>query len=398
MIRNRVAIVGMGQTPAYRRTEASLGTLVLRAARDAIRDAGLKGTDIDGLAARVRAQALNIAFPADGLDRASTMYVADGLGLGTLSWCAGLNEGANQVAAFVEGVHALVAGACNYVLLYNQVARPKDIAYGATTELASRGPEQFMRPYGWLLAMQRPAAWLNRMFHEKVLTEEDLGYVVMNDRKWAARNPAALLRDPMTMDQYLASKPLVPPLKLADCDMPVDAAYAWVITTVERARNLPHKPIYISAAQVGLSPHSGDHDSGGIFGFPDLTRTVHDYTMRTLWENAGMSRDDMDIAMLYEGFSPMALFWLQALGYAGKGEAGAVMRDIYTGKRGPAVNTHGGVLSTGRNHGAAAVSEAVLQLRGAAGDRQVAGANAAVVTMGGIMQDSGAMVLTSKQA
>jgi acetyl-CoA acetyltransferase len=324
------------------------------------------------------------------------MYVADGLGFGTLSWCAGLHEGANQIAAFVEAIHAVLAGACRYVLIYTQVYRPKHIQYGESDVLASRGVEQFMRPYGWTLPFQRAAAWTNRIMYETGLTEEDIGYVVLNDRKWAAANPDALFSSTITMDEYLQSKSISPPLKLIDCDMPVDAAFAWVITSAERARDLKQKPIYIAGAQVGLAPRSGDHDAGGIFTYPDFTHTVHEYTMSALWENAGITRNEMSLAFLYDAFSPLALFWLKALGYAKWDEAGSVMRSIYEGSHKVAVNTNGGILSTGRSHGASLVCEGVTQLRGVAGERQIKNATAGVVTMGGMSQDSGAMVLVNQ--
>ena len=197
-----------------------------------------------------------------------------------------------------------------------------------------------------------------------------------------------MLRQPLTMDDYLSSRPVADPLLVLDCDYPVDGACAVVLTTRERAADLPHRTVVVDSLAYGTG---GEPDwlYGGDFLFGG-TRPCAD----RLWSRASVGPADVDVAQLYDGFTHITISWIEALGLCGIGEFHDWVGD---GSRiGPGgdlpLNTHGGQLAEGRLHGLAFLAEAVAQLRGACGVRQVDGADVAVVANAHGPQ-SGAMVL-----
>ena len=202
-----------------------------------------------------------------------------------------------------------------------------------------------------------------------------LGYVAVNDRTNAMANPAAAMRDPLTMDDYLAARMIREPLCLYDMDIAVDGGDAFIITTAERAADLPLPPVLVNAVVLGMADKN-DEDQA-----PSLRQHGQQVTVEALKAKSDFWIDDIDVLLAYDGFSVIALNWLENAGFCDPGEAGAFIEDNWvanddgTGRvmikgRVP-VNPHGGSLSEGGTQGSGHLREAVHQLQGLAGDRQV---------------------------
>jgi acetyl-CoA acetyltransferase len=222
------------------------------------------------------------------------------------------------------------------------------------------------------------AMWAQRHMHVYGTTPEHLGSIAIAFREHASRNPLAPMRAPLTMDDYLASPMVTTPFRMLDCDFPVDGAGAVVVTTLERARDLARPPVRYLAGRIVTGPRP-DWDQ-----WPDLTQMASARLAGDLWAGAGVGAKDVDVAQVYDGFSWLALCWLEDLGFCEKGEGGPFAADGNLGPGGHLpTNTHGGSLSGGRLHAISHIIECVEQLRGTAGDRQVANAQVGVVTAGG---------------
>jgi acetyl-CoA acetyltransferase len=204
---------------------------------------------------------------------------------------------------------------------------------------------------------------------------EDYGHVALNARAWAAHNERAVLREPITMDDYLASRAVADPLLLLDCDYPVNGAVAAIITTAERAADLAQPVVTIDALAYGTGANPD-----WVYAEDFLFGGTRECAQR-LWSTASVAPGDVNVAELYDGFTHITISWIEALGFCGIGEFGDWVdggKRIGLGGDLP-LNTHGGQLTEGRLHGLAFLTEAVLQLRGSCGDRQVNDAGVAVV-------------------
>jgi acetyl-CoA acetyltransferase len=219
----------------------------------------------------------------------------------------------------------------------------------------------------------------NQYLHRYGAPREMLGWIALNGRANAARNPLAIYRDPMTMDDYLSARPITTPFGLFDCDVPCDASVAVVVSDAAVARDLPGRSVRVEAVGTQIIERvSWDQDT--LTHEPQvLGQAAH------LWTRTDLTPADVDLALVYDGFTFNAISWLEALGFCELGEA----KDWLDGGRRIAldgelpVNPHGGQLSEGRTHGFGFIFEAIVQLRDQAGDRQVADARTAVVTSGG---------------
>jgi acetyl-CoA acetyltransferase len=219
----------------------------------------------------------------------------------------------------------------------------------------------------------------NQYLHRYGATREVLGRIALNGRANAARNPAAIYRDPMTMDDYLSARPITSPFGLYDCDVPCDASIAVIVSAADTVDDLACRPIRIDAVGTQITERiSWDQDT--ITHEPQvLGPAAH------VWTRTDLRPADVDVALLYDGFTFNAISWLEALGFCELGGAsdwiGDGSRIALDGEL--PVNPHGGQLSEGRTHGFGFIYEAITQLRHDAGDRQVADARTAVVTSGG---------------
>ena len=383
-IKDQVAIVGIGTTGFRRdaggRSSASLG---VEAAIAAIRDAGLTPADIDGITA--------VAEP--GAPRPN--QVAAMLGIPNVRHYASPSPVA--VFGLVDAINAVFSGACDTALLLFSMLR---LPWGSRSAAA----DPFRKHLGFgasvipemLMGAPAYAAGASRYVHEYGARREDFGYVALNSRTNAASNPLAAMRAPLTMDDYLSARMIRDPLCLLDMALPVDGADAFVITTAERARDLRDDPLLIHAATVGLASEGDEDQLGG------LSRTGQHVVVEQLKAKSDLWLDDVDVFFPYDGFTIITLGWIENLGFCGPGEGGKFLESHWDEKSGRAlidgrvpINPHGGSLSEGATRGSGHLREAVVQLRGDAGDRQVAGARTALVTPGGFFFNSQGVILRS---
>jgi acetyl-CoA acetyltransferase len=242
---------------------------------------------------------------------------------------------------------------------------------------------------------QAIALWARRFLIETGATEDDLAAVAIAQRQWAVDNDRASRRRPLTLEDHRASPYVASPLRAVDCTTEVDGACAVVLSTLDQAKDGPHPPVGIEAAAYSLG-RGGGLDMADMATWPDLSRNYTSHLADSLWRTAGLGPADVDVAQLYDCFSSVVLFALEGLGFAERGGAGDLVRSGATapGGRLP-VNTNGGLLNEGYLHGMNTVAEAVLQLQGRGGARQVPGARVGVVTSGAL-QDGSALVLVTR--
>ncbi len=238
---------------------------------------------------------------------------------------------------------------------------------------------QWRMPYGATSAATWIGIYASQYFRRYGADRDVLGRIAVNARTGAGRNPDAIYRDPMTLDDYYAARMISTPFGLYDCDVPCDGSVAIIVSAVDAAADSPHGGIMVDAigSQITERP---SWDQGTITHEPLVSGPA-----AHLWSRASLRPDDVDVALLYDGFTFNCLSWIEALGFCGEGEAADFIGD---GSRialdgDLPVNPHGGQLSAGRLHGFGFLREAMLQLRGAAGERQVHDAQVAVVSTGG---------------
>jgi acetyl-CoA acetyltransferase len=376
-----VAIVGVGTTPHLRESGRTARTLALRACRDALRDAGVQADEVDGLAGSTEVQAYEIA---------------SGLGLPSVRWW--VNNPIPFTFQIVEAINAVHSGAADVVLAYHATRRapgtsrsagadPFRVRAGLGGNRPAHTPDTIAGAIGY-------AAWASRYLYEFTAKREYFGLVAVNDRTNAADNPDAALRAPLTMDEYLGARMVREPLSMLDMDYPVDAADAFVITTAERARDMPRPAVLVHTATSGMTAHPDEDQQ------VDLGHTGQQVVVDRLWGSSDLTLPDMDLFYPYDGFSVITLRWFETIGYCADGEAGPFLEANWDSTRNRIlidgripVNTHGGSLSAGGTQGSGHVREAVLQLQGRADARQVPGARTALVTPGGFFFNAGGMIL-----
>jgi len=235
-------------------------------------------------------------------------------------------------------------------------------------------------PFGAASAACWVAQYAQAHMHRYGTTPEQLAQIALNARRNAGLNPKAIYRDPMTIDDYFASRMITTPLRLYDCDVPCDGATAFIVSRRELAEDLASQPVYVEAIGTAM------RDRPSWDQIHDLTRTVGADAAAQMWSRTALTPADVDLAEIYDGFSFLTLLWLEALGLCPMGESGPFVEGGHRIARdGPLpLNTHGGQLSGGRLHGYGFLHEACVQLRGTAGERQVAsGPTVAAVAAGG---------------
>jgi acetyl-CoA acetyltransferase len=383
----RAVISGVGHSAIGRTVPRSGMQLTLDAVLAAIADAGLRVEDVDGLAMFPGGGKANLPGYANG----DLYEVQDALAL-TTTWRQGIVEGMSL--PFYGAAQAVATGQARHVVVWRTVkegsaarqagGRP---AYGSTHALAE-GPLAWLLPVGALSPVCQIAPFATRYMHDYGVTREQLAWIPVTQRAHATRNPDAVYRDPLTVDDYLASRMISTPICLYDCDVPVDGATAIVVSAADTAADL-RAPVRIEAMAgvVDGRPSWEQWEDMGRVGYA---------TAAALWNRTALTVRDVDVAQLYDGFTIEAVWWLEAMGFCGIGEAGAYVEGgsrIALGGELP-LNTWGGQLSGGRLHAAFGhTAEAVRQLRGESGARQVQGAEVAAVTNAG-GYEAGAALLT----
>ncbi|GAY12158.1 hypothetical protein [Pseudonocardia sp. N23] len=385
-----VAVAGVGFSAVERRTSTPLGRFADDAAAAAIADAGLTPDAVDGLAT-YPTPPFEGAVARSGEDMVDVEHFLQAPWARDVGWYSQAGEG--MVTTSVrDAVHALAAGACTTALVWRAMYVPPG-TYG-THSTAAAGDAAFAAPYGCAGAIPWHALAYRRYLELSGGRREAMAALVVGSRNNANRNPHAVFAGrTMTEQDYLGARMIADPLCLFDCDVPVTAAIALVLTTAERAHDLPRPPVFVAAAaqQTTRREHRlhytmGDHVAAG-------TPLVDD-----LWRQSGLGVGDVGVAQLYDGFAPSVLYWLEAAGFCGRGEALDFVQDGRIAVDGALpVNTGGGSLSQGRMHGMGHLAEAVLQLRRDAGARQVADPRAALVLVGSPMLRGGGVLLTTEQ-
>ena len=377
------AVTGIGQSDVGRRLNRDPLALTVDACLAAIADAGLTREDIDGLATYPGMMGGSAGFA--GFSGAGVSEVHEALRL-DLDWYHGGSETSGQLGSVITACAAIAAGYATHVLCFRTVwestaqggGRRQGIG-GAGGGFRASGFMQWVLPYGAASAANWIALFAQRHMHEFGTTREQLAQIALNARKNAARNPRAIYREPLTLDDYLAARLISTPFCLYDCDVPVDGATAFVISRADRARDLRKPPLHVESIGAAL------HGRPSWDQFDDLTTMALRDAGKQLWTRTDLTPKDVDVAQLYDGFSFIALAWLEALGFCGKGESGAFVeggaRIALDGAL--PLNTNGGQLSGGRLHGYGFLHEACVQLWGEGGERQVAGARVGVAAAGG---------------
>jgi acetyl-CoA acetyltransferase/uncharacterized OB-fold protein len=383
---DRVAITGIGMSDIGRRLMRPPLSLTVDAVWAAVEDAGLELADIDGLS----------TYPGGGLTtggfgEGGVSALEDALGIRP-TWYNGGGETFGPAGSVIAAMLAVSAGLARHVVCFRTVWQATFAAQmrassssGATPYgMGGRGDSRvpgYSGPYGEGSAAITLATRASNHFARYGTTRETLGWIAVTERANAALNPVAIYRDPMTMDEYLSARMIATPFGLYDCDVPADAAVAVVVSAVETSRDRPRPPIRVEAVGTQMTERITWDQSTMTHEPHSLGPSAH------LWTRTDLTAADVDVALLYDGFSFNCLSWLEGLGFCGIGEA----KDFLAGGKNiareggvVALNPHGGQLSAGRTHGMGFVHEAVVQLRGDGGARQVPDARVAVVTSGGL--------------
>jgi acetyl-CoA acetyltransferase/uncharacterized OB-fold protein len=372
---DKAAITGIGASQLGRRLMVSPLSLAVQACERAIADAGLSLDDIDGLA----------TYPGAGqygpFSEGGVTALESALGIRP-TWYNGGGETFGPGGSVIAAMLAVASGLARHVLCfrtlweatYAELARQGKIAGGMGIS------DGWLKPFGAISAAHTLAQNAQRHFHRYGTTRETLGWIALNQRANAALNPTAIYRDPLTMDDYLAARTITTPFGLYDCDVPCDGSVAIIVSARDAARDLAKPPVLVEAVGTQILERL-EWDQSTLTHEPQvLGQAAH------LWTRTSLRPADVDVAELYDGFTFNCLSWIEALGFCGIGEA----RDFLDGGKNIArdgllpLNTHGGQLSHGRTHGMGLIHEAVVQLRGEGGARQIPGAQVAVTATGGL--------------
>jgi acetyl-CoA acetyltransferase len=384
----RVAVAGVGFSPITRRSDRPIWLSALSAVNAAADDSGVPLAEVDGLATYPLAPFAG-ALNRNGEDVVTPEFFLSMAGLTEVRWYSQAGEGM-IVASVSDAANAIIAGACEYALVWRAMYVPPG-TYGLA-DAAAGGDEQFSAPYGCASPIQWHALAYRRYLERFGVKRQALGTLVVNSRRNANLNPVAVFADrTLTVEDYEQARMIADPLCLFDCDVPVTGCVAVLLTSAERARDLRQPPVYLAGVSLSTSPQS-----------PMLSRALQAHlqagrpTASRLWAQSGLGPAEMSAAQLYDGFAPSAIYWLEAAGFCGPGEALDFIQDGRIALDGQLpVNTAGGSLSEGRLHGMGHIAEAVVQLRRQAAARQVESPHAIAVFDGSPMLRGGGMVFTS---
>ena len=375
-LNGRAAVCGIGATEVSKNSGRSELQLACEATVDALADAGLEPADVDGM----------VTFTLDPNDE---IAIARSVGIPELTFFSRIHHGGGAACATVQqAALAVAAGLADVVVCYRAFNERSGNRYGRADRY---NPVQ---DYGWYqpFGLVTPAAWVamfaRRYMHCFGVSSADFGRVSVADRKHAATNPKAWFYErPITLDDHQSSPWIVEPLRLLDCCQESDGGVAIVVTTTERARDLPHPPVVIEAAAQGSSWDQESMTSyyrDDIAGLPEMG-LVGDQ----LWQQSGLGPRDIQTAVLYDHFTPFVLVQLEELGFCPRGEAKDFVADgnIELGGGLP-INTNGGQLGEAYIHGMNGIAEAVRQVRGTSVN-QVEGVEHVLVTAGTGVPTSG---------
>jgi acetyl-CoA acetyltransferase len=393
----RSAITGIGISRIGRKTGIPGLELTEESARAAIADAGLTVADIDGIATMGDTPVPDVVR-ALGVE---PRWQGGGMGRGGL------------LAPVMDACRAVAEGEARHVLVYRTVqmmggavpipadgapvvapARPPAASDGpgapAAAGVRSMGTEMTsLLTYHGYSAVNWLGMHARLHMHRYGTTKEQLGWLAVNSRRNAARNPRAVYREPFSLEDYLGARPISDPFGLLDCDVPIDGSISVVVSTADYAPDAPKPALRVQAL-------GGSAGSGGWVQRLDYPKMASADAAGEMWNRTDLGPADLDVAELYDGFTFLTFAWLEALGICGEGEAGPYVegaRRIALDGELP-LNTYGGQLSAGRMHGYWVLHEACTQLRGDGGERQVAGEPEVAVVSNGGGPIAGCMLLT----
>ncbi len=379
-LRHKVAIVGASETNAVGVLPThSVPMLHAEAAYNALKDAGLKMSDIDGVATA-------------GI---SPAQLTEYLGI-MPKWIDGTSVGGGSFLIHVgHAAAAIAAGYASTVLITHGESGRSRIGAGGFGGGASTPGGQFESPFGVAGPPTMFSVPIVRHMHKYGTTEEQLAAVSVATRQWAEKNPRAMMRDPITIDDVLNSRLIAWPLHLLNCCLVTDGGGALIVVSEERAKDFPQKPVYLLGRGESTS-HQG-------------ISQMRDYTVWTqaaqitgpeAFKMAGVGHEDIDHAMFYDAFSHTPMYALEALGFVKPGESGPFFAEMHTAPGGDfPLNTNGGGLSYTHSgmYGMFAIQESVAQLRGVAGERQVSDVETGIVHAPGGMFSATATLILGNQ-
>lgn len=351
MLRDKAAIVGIGETQYSKNSARTELSLACEAINKALIDAGLGVVDIDGL----------IRFEMDAID---DVALTQHLGLRNLRWMSETGYGGTGAnASIAHAAVAIASGMATTVVCYRALNERSGNRYGQASTWAANevsGWQAFQMPWGMLTPAHQFAMLARRHMIEFGTTSEQFGQVAVAARRHAALNPRAMMRKPISLDDHQASRMISDPLRLLDCCIESDGACAVVVTSAERARSLRQPPVLIR----GVGQASGSRAQGIVFR-ENLAIAEAVHAADDVYRSAAMGPEDIDAVMIYDHFTPFVLFSLEAFKFCGIGEGGAFVENGRIEFDGDLpVNTHGGSLSEAYIHGLNHVLEAVRQVRG----------------------------------
>ena len=374
VVNNEAYITGIGQSQVGMKLTRHPLLLTVDAVKEALTEAGLTIDQIDGVSTYPGRVAQMLGFSPVGADE-----LIDALGI-RATWYAGGGEITSQLGAVVAAAMAVRTGQARHVICFRTVyeaaalARPDE--YPVSRRDRVDGGSQWTAPFNAISAVTWTAQYAMRHVKKYGMTREQLAQIALTARANARLNPRSLVREPLTMDDYMSARMIASPLCLYDCDRYTDASTVLIVSAGDAVDEVKCMPIRIAAMAGSVERHSWDQ-AEWMACYP---------TGVDLWKRTDYKPADVDTAQLYDGFSFQAVAWLESLGFCDVGEGG---RFIEGGKRIALdgelpLNTFGGQLSGGRLHGFGFAHEAVVQLRGLGGARQVQGdPRVAVAASGG---------------
>ena len=352
----RAAIGGIGATEFSKRSGRSELQLAAESVAAAIDDAGLQPSDVDGL----------VTF---SMDTNSEVHVARSVGIGDMTFFSRIDYGGGAACATVQqAAMAVATGVADVVVAYRAFNERSGRRFGTGSASDAPTSDGIFRSWYTTFGLMTPAAWVamfaQRYMHEYGVSSEDFGRVSVADRKHAAANPNAYFYErPITLEDHQASRWIVEPLHLLDCCQETDGGQAILVTTPERARDLPNVPAIIAGAAQGSADGQESMTSyhrQDIAGLPEMGLVAEQ-----CWRQAGIGPEDVQTAVIYDHFTPFVFPQLEEFGFCPRGEAKDFVADgnIEMGGGLP-INTHGGQLGEAYLHGMNGIAEAVRQIRG----------------------------------
>ena len=368
MLKDRTAIVGIGQTRFAKSLDESEKTLACRAVLAALDDAGIDPAEVDALASYT-------------MEETDEVELAKSIGAGDITFFSRTGFGGGGSCATVAHLAMAVAtGQASVGVAWRSRKRGSGVRPWTNTGVQLPTPAQWTRPFGLLRPADEIAMLTRRYMHEYGATRDHLFNVALACRNRANQNPAAVMYErPLTREMYMDARWISEPLCLYDNCLETDGALACVVVGAERARDCRQRPVYVHSVAQGLPAQH--HGMVNYWNDDPLTGPAWT-AARQLWKTADLGPQDVDTAQIYDAFTPLIPLSLEGYGFCGRGEGAAYTEGgaLELGGRLP-INTAGGGLSEGYVHGFNLINEGVRQLRGSS-TSQVPDAATCLVTAG----------------